>query len=244
MEQDINELSQEELEALVEMTDDKEVLRQVATLVGATYSGNTGVAKLKESAAAAIPMYFARKELEEAAAEEKEAAEVIPSLPGDTPVYVEKPAPKGTGIPSIPELLEMNEFKEKNPLIKRAIVRAKALRLIRCRITNMDPNDAMVPGMILSLYNKYTGKVSKLIPFGDENEHGYHLPKMLFDELNSRTYNLRKEIKNKGSQFGIKQYKTIKVKKFNLEVLEDLTAKELEGLAQRQAATGSIDHSE
>lgn len=233
--------SPEELAAFVEMTDDKEALREIAKLVGASFSGNSGVEKLKESITAAVPLYFAKKEAEEDATDPNDP--VLQALAAANVTVEDAPAApkKKGGIPPNAVLLKMNEFTETNPVIKRAIVRAKALQLIRCRITNMDPNDAVVNGMLLTVYNKFTGKVSKYIPFGEENEHGYHLPKILFDELNARTYNLRKEIKNQGSQFGIKQYKTIKVKKFNLEVLPPLKPKELQTLGEQQQAKGAID---
>ena len=242
MEQDIKELSLEELLAFAEMQEDKEILREIATLVGATFSGNTGVTKLKESIVEFAPVYFAAKEEEENKPDLSNP--VVQALLKDPPVVVEAsdPTPRST-MPNRATLLMMDEFAERNPIIKRAIVRAKALRLIRCKITNMDPNDSEVPSMILTVYNKYTGKVSKLIPFGDENEHGYHIPKILFDELNTRTYNMRKEIKTPGSTFGIKQYKTVKMKKFHLEILPNLTPEELKSLADRQNAAGAIDQS-
>lgn len=240
MDTNYSEYSPEELAAFVEMTEDKDALRDIAKMVGASFSGNSGVVKLKESITAAAPIHFAAKEAAENAPDPNDP--VVKALAAAN-VSVEIPVEpkKRNKIPPEAVLLKMNEFTEKNPIIKRAIVRAKALRLIRCRITNMDPNDAVVNGMLLTVYNKFTGKVSKYIPFGEENEHGYHLPKILFDELNSRTYNLRKEIKNHGSQFGIKQYKTVKVKKFNLEVLPDLTPKEQQTLGDQQAAKGAID---
>jgi hypothetical protein len=136
--------------------------------------------------------------------------------------------------PSTPGLSEVE---------KRAIVRAKAMRLHRVRVHNLDPNDAAVPGAIKTVYNKYTGKVSKYIPFGEENEHGYHIPEILMNSLREEKYTMRKEVKQRGqvSSFGVKQYKTVLMPKFNIEILPDLSAEEIHGLAQDQKARGAID---
>ena len=76
--------------------------------------------------------------------------------------------------------------------LRREAIRAQALRLVRVKIQNLDPNDAAVTGAIVSLQNKYTGKVSKLIPFGSETENGYHIPWMMYEHLKQWKFPLRK----------------------------------------------------
>lgn len=222
------ELSMEEIaDAVRNAADDKlgkEFCREVCKQLDITYSNNAPVANLK------------KKILDELV----EPEEVAPA-PQVTPVA--PPKKKKASEYSNAELLNMKHEDTTDELLKRRIIRAKAMRLYRVRITNLDPNDADVPGAIVTVYTKYTGKVSKLIPFGEENEHGYHVEKILLDELRSRKFVMRKEIKRKGSSFGVKQYKTTYANKFSIEVLPDLTSEQLEDLAKTQAAKGSIDTS-
>ncbi len=253
---DLSTKTQEELVNLVQASEDKETLRTVATHVGASFSGNTGVDKLKNSILSAIeakekeaPILTSDPD-EDNDSDEDEDSDLSAPDPvlmaalrrHNDKVKIAPGRPNGIKLPELATLVTMNEREEgiSEPL-RRAIVRSKALRLIRCRVTNLDPQDTAVPGMLLSVYNKYTGKVAKLIPFGEENEHGYHIPKILLDELKSRTFNMRKEKKRKGSSFGVKEYTTVTVRKFSIEELPPLTQEDLDNLANDQKARGAID---
>lgn len=238
---DLSNKTNDDISVLVANTDSRDDLREVASHYGITYSGNTGIDTLRTK----IQTHL--EELNEASENEEEGPDENDPVMQALKKFKNEPKPKKSAvqIPPISELLTMNPRDPNHPeALKRAIVRAKALRLVRCRINNMDPADAQVPGAIISVYTKYTGKVSKYIPFGEENEAGYHIPQILFDELNSRQYPMRKEIKSAGSSFGVKQYKTTMQKKFALEILPPLTKEELEALAQDQKARGAIDHSQ
>ena len=217
-------LSLEDLADKVRETEDtkegKTFLRETCKNLDITFSNNASVASLRS------------KILGELVEDEIEDDPVV--LP--EPTKTKKKASDFTN----EQLLTMDHKDTKDELLKRRIIRAKALRLVRCRLTNLDPNDADVPASLVTVYSKYTGKVSKLIPFGEENEHGYHIPQILVDELRSRKFVMRKEIKRKGSSFGVKQYKTVFVNKFNIEVLPYLTREQLESLAKDQAARGSV----
>jgi hypothetical protein len=217
----------------IEALDNLPEARDAAEAMGLKFSGNTGLDTLKAKMLAAT-------EVPEETEEEIEDEDKDP-LGDNEPMEEIQIAvkPKKSGH-SIKELLKMDPNKEEDPLIRRRIVRAKALKLTRVRIVNMDPTDAAVPGMLLSVQNKYTGKVQKYIPFGEESENGYHVPQILLNWLMAQTYALRKEIK--GGKIGIKQYKTTQVKKFGIEVLPALTKVELEAMALRQAAAGQIDN--
>ncbi|AWY09416.1 hypothetical protein vBRpoPV13_59 [Ruegeria phage vB_RpoP-V13] len=235
----------EELLALVDETEDKEVLRFIANELEVSFSGNTGVGTLKEKL---IPVLTAKIE-EQADSEEDEDDPVVQALKAKQEEAVKAtaaeaaPKPK-RGILDLPRtrLAEMNPRAEGlKEVERRAIVRAKALRLHRVRVSNLDPADSAVPGAIISVYNKYTGKVSKFIPFGEENEYGYHIPEILLNELKSRTYNLRKEVKKRGNTFGVKEYRTVQMKKFSIEELPMLTKQELRDLGDDQKARGALD---
>lgn len=238
--------SPEELLALVDETEDKEVLRFIANEMEVSFSGNTGVGTLKEKL---IPVLTAKIEEQADSEDEDEDDPVLQALKAKEETVVKAtaaevaPKPK-RGILDLPRtrLAEMNPRAEGlKEVERRAIVRAKALRLHRVRVSNLDPADSAVPGAIISVYNKYTGKVSKFIPFGEENEYGYHIPEILLNELKSRTYNLRKEVKKRGNTFGVKEYRTVQMKKFSIEELPMLTKQELRDLGDDQKARGALD---
>ena len=208
----------------IEALDNLPEARDAAEAMGLKFSGNTGLDTLKAKMLASL-----------------EGPEESDPLGDNEPMEEIQIAKKPAGGKlSIAQLLKMDANMEEDPMIRRRIVRAKALRLSRVRIVNMDPTDAAVPGMLLSVQNKYTGKVQKYIPFGEESENGYHVPEILLDWLRAQTYALRKEIK--GGKIGIKQYKTTQVKKFTIEILDPLTKDELAAMALRQAAAGAIDN--
>lgn len=116
----------------------------------------------------------------------------------------------------------------------RSAVKADAMRLVRCRITNLDPKKKDLPGEIIAVGNRYLGTVKKFVPYGEQTENGYHLEKVLFDELSSRQFlHVRSTTDKKTGHIKVE---TRYVKEFALEVLEPLTAEELHDLAAQQAA--------
>ena len=206
------------------MSNDIETLRARASSLGLTFSGNTGVATLQ-------------KKIDDATS--NSAASLLGDnepLPELTPAKVVlKGAP-----PSLAQLqiMDPRTIDPKDQALIRQVVRAKALKLSRVRITNLDPGDAELFGAVITVMNKYTGKVSKYVPFGEGSENGYHVPQIILNYLLAQKFVIRKQ--NKNTQFGVKTYKTTMVPKYNIEILPDLTADELEALASRQAASQSI----
>lgn len=243
-------LTPNELKELTAKTEDKEALREIATHVGATFSGNTGVSTLKEKINEIIDVEIAALEAENDPDPEDENTSVDPVTAAllaqnaevdlEEDVHVEQVRVKYTKA----QMLEMDAAQVKDPILRRQVIRAQALRMLRVRITNLDPADASVPSTLVTCYSRYTGKVSKIIPHdADFYEHGYHVPKIIIDELKTRTYNMRKEVKSRGTTIGVKEYKTVTAKKFVIEELEPLSEAELKNLANSQQGRGAIDQS-
>ncbi len=237
---DISNKTPEELLIMVENTEDKEVLRYIANELEVSFSGNTGIGTLKEKL---IPVLQNKTEIPE--------KELDMEDPIQAALAAQKTQPKtekSKKILDMPRtaLALMDPHNENlSTLEKRAIVRAKAMRLHRVKVHNLDPNDSALEGVIKTVYNKFTGKVTKYIPFGDENEHGWHVPEILLNVLKEEKYSMRKEVKQRGqvSSFGVKQYKTVHLPKYNVEYLDALSKEEIAGLAQDQKARGAIDTS-
>ena len=237
----IENKSPEELLEIVENSDDKDVLRFIANELEIKFSGNTGNGTLKEKI---IPVLTAK--IGEEPVEFDENDPIMKALAAKKSAPKEEVQVKKKSILDLPRTAqaELNpNAKGLSEVERRTIVRAKAMRLHRVRVHNLDPGDSSLPGAIKTVYNKYAGKVSKLIPFGEENEVGYHIPEILLNSLREEKYTMRKEVKSRGqvSSFGVKQYKTVLMPKFNIEVLPPLTKEEIAGLAQDQKARGAID---
>jgi hypothetical protein len=244
---DVTKKTPEELLALVESTEDKEVLRFVANELEVPFSGNTGVGTLKEKL---IPILLEKVENQTSESDDEDDDESDPILMAALAAKQNEPtttvSTKKKSVLDLPRTAQAMLDASAPGLTeveKRAIVRAKAMRLHRVRVHNLDPQDSAVPGAIKTVYNKYCGKVSKYIPYGEENEYGYHIPEILLNSLREEKYTMRKEVKQRGqvSSFGVKQYKTVLMPKFNIEMLPPLTKSEIAGLAQDQKARGAID---
>jgi hypothetical protein len=208
-----------------------EDVRDVATELGIKFSGNTGVETLKDKIVKVLELVNDKPE------------DTKPELEMDfgghnEPIEIAKPIVKKAL--TVAELIAMDPTKIEDVNLRRQVIRAQATRLIRVRIQNLDPGDAALNGAIITTYSKYTGKIAKYVPFGEESANGYHIPKIIFDFLKEQKFALRKE--KKGGRFGVKTYSTNLVSKFNIEVLPPLTREELADLAAHQRASQSIDN--
>ncbi|AGH07386.1 hypothetical protein SUFG_00014 [Sulfitobacter phage phiCB2047-B] len=258
---DLSNLSNTEIKELAAQSDDKDLLRTIATFVDVTFSGNSGMNTLKDKIAERMFVLIEEEEAEAAALAETEAEELIDNSEvndeitkalnahiaaekdkiGDEDVHVEQVKQ----IYSVEDMMEMDAAQVRDPKLRRRVVRAQALRLRRVRITNMDPNDSSVPATFVTCYSKYTGKIAKLIPHDSEfYVNGYHIPQIIYDELQTRTYNMRKEVRNKGASFGVKEYKNSVQKKFMIEDLKPLSKAELANLSASQQGRGAVDHTQ
>jgi hypothetical protein len=230
----------EAIEAVTAM-ETVEQLREAATSINVTFSGNTGEATLRKKLIDTLKSDLNKLEVDETVPDAEE--EEVPDFGGEdtTEDGIQSTAgPAKTG-PTMKEILKMDPNQITDPQLLRQVVRAKALRLHRVKITNLDPSDSQLNGAIITAVNKFTGKVAKYIPFGDEEApNGYHVPEILLNQLKNTKFPMRREIK--GGAFGVKRYKTTMINKFNIETLPPLTEKEIEELANHQRASHAIDN--
>lgn len=220
---------------------DIEVVRAWATDLEISFSGNSGIGTIQKKIVGHLEAFNDDDDDENEDAPEADTSEMdallgVTAADKEEVIEVAKPAPKG---PTIAELLEMDPTKIPDATLRRQVIRAQALKLVRISLANIDPADAQLPGAVISVTSKYTGKVSKYVPFGDENEAGWHVPQIILDYLQTQKFVLRKEIR--GGQFGIKRYKTSYAKKYSIGILPPLSKDELANLAAKQQASHAID---
>jgi hypothetical protein len=112
----------------------------------------------------------------------------------------------------------------------------EATKLVRIRVTCMNPNKKEWEGEILTVGNSVVGTHKKFVPFNADE--GWHVPHIMYEELKARECQIFvTKTDSKGNK--IRQGKLIK--EFAIEVLPMLTKEELHELAQRQAMANSVD---
>lgn len=124
----------------------------------------------------------------------------------------------------------------KQPASLREMLLEENMRLVRIRITNMDPKKKDLPGEIFTVANEHIGTVRKYIPYGEASEGGYHVPYILYKRLLNRKFLHIRTFKRAGQI----HTETSWVREFSIELLDPLTPKEIQQLATTQAAAGNI----
>lgn len=120
--------------------------------------------------------------------------------------------------------------------IKNRDARRNVGRLVRCRITCMNPNKKNWTGEIVSVGSSKLGTFKKFIPFNLEEP--YHIPQIIYEHLKERKCAIRNIRKTSD---GREEVDTKLISEFAIEVLPPLTQTELEDLKRRQAmAKGTI----
>lgn len=120
--------------------------------------------------------------------------------------------------------------KEESPAAKKLRLKREALKLVRVRITCMNPAKKEWEGEIITVANNAVGTVKRYVPFNIED--GWHVEHILLEQLRERQCQIF--VSEKDSR-GNKVRKGKLIREFAIEVLEPLTEEELRDLAQRQA---------
>ena len=193
-----------------------EMLKRRATMMGLTYSNNIGLEALKAKVQAAME------------------GEREPELQKGNAFMTSTSQHENAGAINA---LSGVETKRGKKISLRQHLQQEKMKLIRVRITNLDPKKKDLPGEIITVANEYLGTVRKFVPFGEVTDNGYHIPKCIYDMLKERTFVSIKTRKGpKGEQIVEHQ----NAREFSLEVLRPLTADELAKLAAAQQAAGGL----
>ena len=142
-----------------------------------------------------------------------------------------------TGDPEIAQAMATKPLDPKaNAVALRKLMHAKQMRLVRVRVTNMDPKKKDLPGEIWTVANEYLGTVRKFVPYGEQTDDGFHIPYCLYRLLDSKRFLHIRDVKDRTT--GIVRQDKVWAKEFSLDVLPTLTQGELDRLAAAQAAAG------
>lgn len=205
-----NPLDQQEPEE--QLPSERDVLKTRATAMGIVFSNNIGLETLKKKISDKM----------DGVAETPETPDPDAAAPAVTPANPLTGTPANAPVKSL-----------------RKHLMEQALKLVRIRISCMDPKKNDLPGEFFTVANEYIGTVRKYVPFGEVTDNGYHVPQCIYDFLKSReflaiqtkTHPVTKQIETR----------TRYMKEFAIEVLPPLTQEELDKLAADQRATGRLE---
>lgn len=209
-----------------------EVLKARAKILGITFSNNIKVETLREKINAKLEGEQ-EDETEEDFDDEDEILEDEQEAPSEVNPLADDYQSKIDAIANNRKL----KPTERKMQIRQLMVKEQ-MRLVRLRITNLDPKKKDLPGEIITFGNKYLGTVRKFVPFGEVTDDGYHVPYCIYKYLDSRRFlNIRTR---RDKRTGAIRVESHYAKEFALEVLPQLTEVELARLANAQAAAGSL----
>jgi hypothetical protein len=209
-----------------------EILKNRAKLMGITHSNNISVEGL-------------RKKIQDKLDAETPASTA--NVDGQDEDADDLPAGAGLTVDSDPAALVHPSaiVAATKPIVRKSQAQqirddliAEQMKLVRCRIANLDPKKKDLPGEIYTIANEYLGTVRKFVPFGEATDNGYHLPFCLYQMLDEKRFlNIRVRKVD-----GKEQVSHVWSKEFALEILPQLTEAELARLAASQAASGIIEN--
>jgi len=202
--------------------DELATLKARADMLGVNYHPSIGLEKLREKVAAEIAKVDAAP-----------VAAAAPSAPGASAVAPAPVAPVTAAAPvaAVP-------FVE-SPGLKKRRLRDAAMRLVRIRISCMNPAKKEWQGELFTVGNAAVGSITKFVPF--EAEDGYHVPHIMYEALLHRQCQVFVNAKREVAGRSVTYRKGKVIREFAIEVLPMLTQEELAELAARQAATRAID---
>lgn len=115
-------------------------------------------------------------------------------------------------------------------------IKADAEKLIRIRLTCMNPAKKEWQGEIFTVSNRAVGTLKKFVPFNADE--GWHVPKMIVDVIKARECQVFVTTKSKN---GVSVRKGRLIREFAVEVLDQLTPEELADLARVQAMAAGAE---
>jgi len=115
-------------------------------------------------------------------------------------------------------------------------LKEKAMKLVRIRISCMNPNKREWDGQFFAVGNRFLGDIRKYVPF--DNDEGWHVPQIILTAIQNYRCQIMVEAKDR---LGNKTKKAKLIKEFSVEIMDDLSPKELKDLANKQALSHAID---
>lgn len=113
---------------------------------------------------------------------------------------------------------------------RRNRLRKQAEKMVRVRVTCMNPTKRDYQGELFTVGNTLLGTYRRMIPFGVD----WHVPQIMLNMLKERKYQIFRKHKTNGVEHKSAEF----TPEFAIQELPDLTKDELKELAQRQQMAG------
>ena len=208
--------------------EERKALRERAKIMGLSYSPNISNALLRDRIAAHLnnePDPGEPATTADSADNEEDDSNVVEEVDQDQ--AINRLAAAANNKPGTP-LKPLN--RKQREQAEREKQWAQQLKLVRVRITCLNPLKKDLKGEVFSVSNQYLGTVRKFVPFGEATDAGYHLPYVLYNEIKGRQFQSI-TVKKEG-QTSLPSVRL--VNEFAIELLPDLTKEELQALARTQ----------
>lgn len=147
-----------------------------------------------------------------------------------------------SGIPPTPDadiapvVVAVAGLVAETPNEARARHKREATKLIRIRVTCMNPAKKEWEGEIFTAGNSAIGSMKKFVPFNADD--GWHVPNIILQVMQDRMCQIFTSVTDSR---GNKARRGKQIREFAIEIMPQLTKDELADLALRQAASKSID---
>jgi len=210
-----------------------QLLKQRAKTMGLSHSPNIGVDALKEKINDQLEGRKSKDEDEDEEDQEDDDENDENDEDEDKKPEFETEAAKRQMAREARKTQNSKKVKVETNQEIRDRLQKDVLRLVRCRIYNMNPSKADLKGEIVTVANRFIGTIRKMIPFGEATDNGYHIPLILLTELQSRKFQQLRPKKVRGVEQAPERRM---VPEYNIEIMEPLTKKELRELANKQSA--------
>ena len=119
---------------------------------------------------------------------------------------------------------------------RNARLRKEAGKLVRVRISCMNPNKSEYEGEIFTVSNAVVGTFKRFVAYN--NEEGWHVPQIIFNHLKERECQIFYTVKGPR---GNKIRKGRMIKEFAIEIMDPLTPAEIDALKIKQAMANNLD---
>lgn len=130
------------------------------------------------------------------------------------------------------------ELPTKSDAARRMQMYNDNMKLVRLRISCLNPSKRDLPGEILTVSNRLLGTVRKFVQYGESTDEGFHVPFIIYKFMKNRKFLSIKQRKVRGTNQMVKEEQW--VNEYALEVLPMLTEAERQQLANRQAAANGM----
>ena len=143
---------------------------------------------------------------------------------------------KQHNLPDLEDEYEDKSVTKKTEFQKNEAIRKECSKLVRIRVTCMNPDKKDWQGEIFTVRNSKVSELKKYVPFNIEA--GWHVPVMIYQMMKERKFTLHYETKNvKGER--VNKHKL--TPEFSIELLDPLTEEEIKELARQQAMSRSLE---